>query len=117
MSAKIFDTVDDLVANVTEGDNRAPFIVVHRNVDYFVLASDEIEALAEVFREKSKAQVGTLPADLLIAAARRAALASAPRATAVEGKAAKGRGKAAKPAETTSEPKGEPVDEPKAESA
>lgn len=77
MTAKIYDTVDDLVLDVEDGDDRAPFLVVHRNVEYFVLAEDEVEALAEVFREKSKANVGSLPADVLISAAKRAALAAA----------------------------------------
>lgn len=111
MAAKIFDTVDLLVGSVEDGDTRAPFLVVHRQVEYFVLADDEVEALAEVFREKSKAQVGTLPADVLIAAARRAALDEM-ASTAVDSKAGKPKAKS----KGKADPKGK-ADEPKADEA
>lgn len=58
---KIFDTVAELVAAIGDDDTREPFVVTHRKVDYYVLADDDVEALAIVFTEKSSAIVENVP--------------------------------------------------------
>lgn len=104
---KIFDSALELVRNVTDGDDRQPFLVVHRNVEFYVLADDEDSALAEVFREKSKAQAGALPADVLISATRQLCAEASEAASAVDNKPAEPK---------TEEPKTEPA-EPKSSTA
>lgn len=65
---QIFDNVGELLETIDEGDTRTPFVVTHRKVDYYVLAEDDVEALATVFAEKSGAVVANVPVSEIISA-------------------------------------------------
>ena len=82
MSQIIFASIEEMVSQIKPGDDRAAFLVQYRNKDYFCLSQTEVEALAAVAEELSF-KVGTVPLDLVIAAARNAFMNSAaPPATA-----------------------------------
>lgn len=73
MSKVLFDSIEEMVSQITEGDDRAAYIVKYRGKDFFALAIDESVAMAEVAKEL-KMEVGLVPLDMIVAAARRAAM-------------------------------------------
>jgi CheY-like chemotaxis protein len=79
----IFESLEQLVEAVTDGDVRTAFLVQHRGRDYYCLAESEVEAIAAV-AESSGYQAGHVPLDLIVAAARKAAAAVQPPPAEVE---------------------------------
>lgn len=71
MSKVLFDSIDEMIGEIQEGDDRSAYLVKYRGKDFFALAVDESAALAEVAKEL-KMEVGLLPLDLIVAATRRA---------------------------------------------
>ncbi len=72
----LFDSIDDMVGEIQEGDNRSAFIVKYRGKDFFALAVDEASAMAEVAKEL-KMEVGLIPLDLIVGASMRRAIKGA----------------------------------------
>lgn len=70
MSKVIFNTIEELVADIKEGDDRAAFCVKYRAKDSFALATSETEAMGEVARAMGM-EVGLIPLDMIVAATRR----------------------------------------------
>lgn len=74
MSVKImFDTIEEMVAEIVPGDDRSAYCVQYRGKDNFALATDEDAAIAEVAKSMGM-KVGSVPVDLIVAAARNLAL-------------------------------------------
>ena len=65
----VFDSLVDLVRSVSAGSSLSAFVVQYRNRDYYSLADSEEAAVAAV-AVKLGMQVGLVPLDLVVQAAR-----------------------------------------------
>lgn len=77
MSKILFDSLAELVGNIQPGDVRAAFSVGYRGKDFYALAEGEDEAAGAVARSLGM-QVGLVPLDMIVAAARRQAATNQP---------------------------------------
>ena len=68
----LFDSLAELVGNIVEGDSRAAYSVGYRGKDFFCLAESEGEAAGAVAMSMGM-QVGLVPLDMIVSAARRSA--------------------------------------------
>lgn len=69
MSKVLFSNLPEMVAEIVPGDERAAYIVKFKSKEHFALAESPDDALAAVMRELG-AEVGNVPLDLVVAAAR-----------------------------------------------
>lgn len=66
---QVSELLSDLIGNVSEGDDRVPYIVRYRNKDRYILSSSEDEAVAAI-AESLGFEAGIVPLDLILKAER-----------------------------------------------
>lgn len=75
MSKVLFGSLAELVGEIMQGDTRAAYSVGYRGKDFYALAASEDEAAGAVAMSLGM-EVGLVPLDLIVAAARRIAAAA-----------------------------------------